>query len=170
MAVWIAIFSGSTPDLVREVIKLASLVKISVQVCDDRNAINLGHHPYIYNSYKCTNFDWFSTYSTGLHFHVVGEGVVRLRSQRQERVYDRENYIDFRMRLLGEPGESYNKQSQNLKCFLHWCVWLGKEMDSETTPTSEMQIWDKLTISRTNKGWKRFHRELTHNPGPKYMI
>lgn len=43
---------------------------------------------------------------TGLHFHVVGEGVVRLRSQRQERVYDRENYIDFRMRLLGEPGES----------------------------------------------------------------
>jgi hypothetical protein len=43
--------------------------------------------------------------ATGLHFHVVGEGVVRLRSQRQERVYDRENYIDFRMRLLGEPGE-----------------------------------------------------------------
>lgn len=40
----------------------------------------------------------------GLHFHVVGEGVVRVRSSRQERVYDRENYIDFRMRLLGEPG------------------------------------------------------------------
>jgi hypothetical protein len=35
---------------------------------------------------------------------VVGEGVVRVRSSRQERVYDRENYIDFRMRLLGEPG------------------------------------------------------------------
>ncbi|XP_039275905.1 WD repeat and FYVE domain-containing protein 3 [Nilaparvata lugens] len=42
---------------------------------------------------------------SGLHFHVVGEGVVRLRSQRQERVYDRENYIDFRLRLLGEPGQ-----------------------------------------------------------------
>lgn len=41
----------------------------------------------------------------GLHFHVVGEGVVRLHSQRQERIYDRENYIDFRMRLLGEPGK-----------------------------------------------------------------
>jgi hypothetical protein len=54
-------------------------------------------------------------YSTGLHFHVVGEGVVRLRSQRQERVYDRENYIDFRMRLLGEPGESNNAQPHNLK-------------------------------------------------------
>ncbi|KAG8285769.1 hypothetical protein J6590_073814 [Homalodisca vitripennis] len=40
-----------------------------------------------------------------LHFHVVGEGVVRLHSQRQERIYDRENYIDFRMRLLGEPGK-----------------------------------------------------------------
>jgi len=35
----------------------------------------------------------------------VGEGVVRVRSQRAERVYDKENYIDFRMRLLGEPGE-----------------------------------------------------------------
>ncbi|PNF35522.1 hypothetical protein B7P43_G04101 [Cryptotermes secundus] len=45
------------------------------------------------------------TPALGLHFHVVGEGVVRLRSQRQERVYDRENYIDFRMRLLGEPGQ-----------------------------------------------------------------
>lgn len=41
---------------------------------------------------------------TGLHFHVIGEGVVRVRTPRQERVYDRENYIDFRMRLLGEPG------------------------------------------------------------------
>lgn len=41
----------------------------------------------------------------GLHFHVVGEGVVRVRSARQERTYDRENYIDFRMRLLGEPGQ-----------------------------------------------------------------
>lgn len=28
-----------------------------------------------------------------------------MRSQRAERVYDKENYIDFRMRLLGEPGE-----------------------------------------------------------------
>lgn len=41
---------------------------------------------------------------SGLHFHVIGEGVVRVRSQRAERVYDKENYIDFRMRLLGEPG------------------------------------------------------------------
>lgn len=45
---------------------------------------------------------------SGLHFHVVGEAVVRVRTARQERVYDRENYIDFRMRLLGEPG---NKQT-----------------------------------------------------------
>lgn len=51
---------------------------------------------------------YFCFYSfSGLHFHVVGEGVVRLRPPRQERVYDRENYIDFRMRLLGEPGKKY---------------------------------------------------------------
>lgn len=41
------------------------------------------------------------TPALGLHFHVVGEGVVRVRSARQERTYDRENFIDFRMRLLG---------------------------------------------------------------------
>lgn len=41
----------------------------------------------------------------GLHFHVVGEGVVRVQSGRHERLHDKENYIDFRMRLLGEPGE-----------------------------------------------------------------
>ena len=38
----------------------------------------------------------------GLHFHVVGECVVRVRSTRHERSYDKENYIDFRMRLLGD--------------------------------------------------------------------
>lgn len=46
-------------------------------------------------------YDW----SIGLHFHVIGEGVVRLKSKRRERIYDKENYIDFRMRLLGEPGK-----------------------------------------------------------------
>ncbi|XP_053695810.1 arrestin domain-containing protein 17 isoform X2 [Sabethes cyaneus] len=39
----------------------------------------------------------------GLHFHVVGECVVRVRSGRHDRSYDKENYIDFRMRLLGLP-------------------------------------------------------------------
>lgn len=42
------------------------------------------------------------TFVTGLHFHVVGEGVVTARTSRQERTYDKENYIDFRMRLLGD--------------------------------------------------------------------
>lgn len=42
------------------------------------------------------------TPALGLHFHVVGEGVVRVRSGRQERTYDKENFIDFRMKLLGD--------------------------------------------------------------------
>ncbi|CAG9811524.1 arrestin domain-containing protein 2 [Chironomus tepperi] len=42
------------------------------------------------------------TPALGLHFHVVGEGVVTARTARQERTYDKENYIDFRMRLLGD--------------------------------------------------------------------
>jgi hypothetical protein len=40
----------------------------------------------------------------GLYLHVVGEGCVRVRSRSQERLYDKENYIDFRIRLLGETG------------------------------------------------------------------
>ncbi|XP_053592813.1 arrestin domain-containing protein 4 isoform X4 [Microplitis demolitor] len=54
---------------------------------------------------------------SGLHFHVIGEGVVRVRSQRAERVYDKENYIDFRMRLLGEPGESASFLSPGIHSF-----------------------------------------------------
>ncbi|KAJ1525670.1 hypothetical protein ONE63_008888 [Megalurothrips usitatus] len=46
------------------------------------------------------------TPSLGLHFHVIGEGVVRLRTPRRDRPADRESYIDFRMRLLGEPGSA----------------------------------------------------------------
>ena len=38
-----------------------------------------------------------------MFFHVVGEGVVNLASK-AESVTDKENYIDFRLRLLGEPG------------------------------------------------------------------
>ena len=42
---------------------------------------------------------------SGLFFHVVGEGVVNL-SKKAESVTDRESYIDFRLRLLGEQGLS----------------------------------------------------------------
>ncbi|KAK4019213.1 hypothetical protein OUZ56_001239 [Daphnia magna] len=42
---------------------------------------------------------------SGLFFHVVGEGVVRLLKNGRQHISDRENYIDFRMRLLGEPGQ-----------------------------------------------------------------
>ena len=42
---------------------------------------------------------------SGLFFHVVGEGVVNL-SRKAENITDKENYIDFRLRLLGEPGKS----------------------------------------------------------------
>ncbi|XP_063870172.1 arrestin domain-containing protein 17-like isoform X2 [Scylla paramamosain] len=41
----------------------------------------------------------------GVYFHVVGEGVVRVMDRRQHIYTDKENYIDFRMRLLGEPGQ-----------------------------------------------------------------
>lgn len=43
--------------------------------------------------------------ANGLYFHVIGECVVQAKSVRQERTYDKENYIDFRMRLLGDNTE-----------------------------------------------------------------
>lgn len=40
----------------------------------------------------------------GLYFHIIGEGVVRFSSSTKGKVLasDKENYIDFRMRLLGD--------------------------------------------------------------------
>lgn len=64
-----------------------------------------------------------NTPATGLYFHIIGEGVVRLTnkgknvtqvaksgnnnsSKKKALANDRENYIDFRMRLLGEPNNN----------------------------------------------------------------
>ena len=47
-------------------------------------------------------------YISGLLFHVCGEAVVNVSANRQDRQTDKENYIDFRLRLLGEPGTKEN--------------------------------------------------------------
>lgn len=57
------------------------------------------------------------TPALGLHFHVIGEGVVRSRSARQERTYDKESYIDFRMRLLGDPDQGPSVLSPGIHSF-----------------------------------------------------
>ncbi|CAB4068567.1 unnamed protein product [Lepeophtheirus salmonis] len=41
----------------------------------------------------------------GLFFHVVGEGVVNMARTAKDAASDKENYIDFRLRLLGKPGK-----------------------------------------------------------------
>lgn len=45
-------------------------------------------------------------FHTGVYFHVIGEGVVKFTDRNRNRFSDKESYIDFRMRLLGEPGTS----------------------------------------------------------------
>ncbi|KAF0290747.1 Arrestin domain-containing protein 17 [Amphibalanus amphitrite] len=42
----------------------------------------------------------------GVFFHVVGEGTVKVSDRQNQRHIDKENYIDFKMRLLGEPGQA----------------------------------------------------------------
>lgn len=53
------------------------------------------------------------TPALGLHFHVVGEGVVRLRSV----TYDKENFIDFRMKLLGDNDQGPSVLSPGIHSF-----------------------------------------------------
>jgi len=57
------------------------------------------------------------TPALGLHFHVVGEGVVTAKTARQERTYDKENYIDFRMRLLGDADSGPTILSPGIHSF-----------------------------------------------------
>ncbi|XP_022653097.1 arrestin domain-containing protein 2-like [Varroa jacobsoni] len=49
----------------------------------------------------------------GLYFHIVGEGIVKMSGNANQQ--DKENYIDFRMRLLGEN----TKQSVALSPGVH---------------------------------------------------
>ena len=66
-----------------------------------------------------TDFVFFVFFSTGLYFHVVGEGCVRLRNRGQERFFDKESYIDFRMRLLGEAGEFFEiSNSKSIELYI----------------------------------------------------
>ncbi len=53
----------------------------------------------------------------GLYFHVVGEGVVNL-ARKAENITDKENYIDFRLRLL---GADQSKKSFFVPC-ISMCV------------------------------------------------
>lgn len=57
-----------------------------------------------------------NTPATGLYFHIIGEGVVRFSSKRTQKTLasDRENYIDFRMRLLGDgPGNAGEEEEED---------------------------------------------------------
>ena len=63
---------------------------------------------------------------SGLFFHVVGEGVVNL-SKKAESVTDRESYIDFRLRLLGEQGMHFlkiNNLNFVINVFIAWKILL----------------------------------------------
>ena len=73
--------------------------------------------------YNTTTNDTHSIFS-GLFFHVVGEGVVNL-SKKAESVTDRESYIDFRLRLLGEQGKHFLKGNK-VYFVINVFIMLGK--------------------------------------------
>lgn len=56
------------------------------------------------------------TPALGLHFHVVGEGVVRVQNVR-DLTDDREKYIDFKMRLLGSNDGEVTVLSPGIHSF-----------------------------------------------------
>ncbi|XP_040572282.1 arrestin domain-containing protein 4 [Lepeophtheirus salmonis] len=53
----------------------------------------------------------------GLFFHVVGEGVVNMARTAKDAASDKENYIDFRLRLLGKPGSDVVLLSSGIHSF-----------------------------------------------------
>lgn len=58
-----------------------------------------------------------NTPATGLYFHIIGEGVVRFSNKKSNKTIasDRENYIDFRMRLLGD-GPTVQTDQDSIAC------------------------------------------------------
>ncbi|ETN61134.1 hypothetical protein AND_007215 [Anopheles darlingi] len=53
----------------------------------------------------------------GLHFHVLGECTVHVPKGRRDRSYDKENYIDFRMKLLDDFDNKPILLSPGIHCF-----------------------------------------------------
>lgn len=61
----------------------------------------------------------------GLFFHIVGEGVVRLVGGGGILTADKENYIDFRMKLLGDNFTRIGKEHD-------WFEFAGRHSNFET--------------------------------------
>jgi len=57
------------------------------------------------------------TLVTGVYFHVVGEGVVSVTDRRHQPLRSKENYIDFRMRLLGDTDQAPTPLSPGIHSF-----------------------------------------------------
>lgn len=53
----------------------------------------------------------------GLHFHVLGECTVHVPKGRRDKSYDKENYIDFRMKLLDDFDNKPILLSPGIHCF-----------------------------------------------------
>ena len=51
----------------------------------------------------------------GLYFHIFGEGVVRISSKGRVVGTEKEHYIDFRMRLLGDDSVRSGNTLYNIK-------------------------------------------------------
>ena len=62
----------------------------------------------ILDSFTLYDPSFLLKFVSGLLFHVCGEAVVNVNSNRADRQTDKENYIDFRLRLLGEPGNTHS--------------------------------------------------------------
>jgi len=73
-----------------------------------------------------------NTPATGLYFHIIGEGVVRFSSKRSQKTLasDRENYIDFRMRLLGDGPAGNEEEDEDQDSCLSSSS--SSQVDSET--------------------------------------
>jgi hypothetical protein len=81
-----------------------------------------------------------NTPATGLYFHIIGEGVVKLnddsnkkKSKKGQKNYttDRENYIDFRMRLLGDGPDGQTDEKR---------LAMGSDRDSCISNSDDLSL------------------------------
>lgn len=119
-----------------------------------------------------------NTPATGLYFHIIGEGVVRFSSKKGQKTLasDRENYIDFRMRLLGDGPDGEHGDASGSSCSdededdegEH-----GSEIGTSLSSSSNGQASDSLVRSQRRRRRRKQQHQLTQtnsNSSKKILV
>lgn len=117
-----------------------------------------------------------NTPATGLYFHIIGEGVVKLednssgkklkKGQKKNVATDRENYIDFRMRLLGDgpDGQAHGQTDEQQQ------LMLGSDRDSCLSQSDDLSLTKTNTDDDDDELDTRMRSGQKHNKQQKILV